>query len=75
MTLMPAIMAVRRHPTSLLLALPKELAIEIIGHLAVTSEQSMDDLRSLWVTCSSMYHIYGNLTIGRRVALHHADAS
>jgi hypothetical protein len=64
-------MAVRRHPTSLLLALPKELAIEIFGHLATTSERSMDDLRNLRVTCSSMCHICNNLIVGQHVALHH----
>ena len=54
----------------LLMALPTDLAIEIIGHLATTSKQPMDDLRSLWVTCSSMRRICGNPTIGQRVAMH-----
>ena len=62
-------MAARRHPTSLLLALPDELAIEITGHLATTSEHPMDDLYSLRVTCSSMRHISFNPAIGRHVAL------
>ena len=66
----PAIMMARQHPTLLLLALPNKLAIEIIGHLATTSKQPMDDLRSLWVTCSSMRRICGNPTIGQRVAMH-----
>ena len=64
-----AIMAAWRHPTSHLLALPDELAIEIAGHFAVTSERPMDDIRSLRVACSSMRHICGNPTIGRRMAL------
>ena len=54
---------------SMLLALPNELAIEIAGHFAVTSERPMDDIRSLRVACSSMRHICGNPTIGRRMAL------
>jgi hypothetical protein len=63
-------MAARRHPTSLLLALPNELAIEIAHHLAATMEQPMDDLRSLWVTCSSMRRIYSNPIVHQRVTLH-----
>ena len=47
------------------MALPTDLAIEIIGHLTVTSEQPMDDLCSLQVTCSSMRCICGNPAIGR----------
>ena len=66
---MLAIMAVRQHPTSLLLALPDELAIEITGHLAATSERPMDDLHSLRVTYSSMHRICGNPAISQRVAL------
>jgi hypothetical protein len=62
-------MVARWHPTSLLLALPGELAIEIASHLTVTLERPMDNLCSLWVTCSSMHRICGNLAIGRRVAL------
>jgi hypothetical protein len=52
-----------------LLALLGELAIEIASHLTVTSVQPMDDLYSLWVTCSSMHRICDNLAIGRRMAL------
>jgi hypothetical protein len=40
-------MAVRQHPMSLLLVLPNEMAIEIIGHLTATSEWPVDGLRSL----------------------------
>jgi len=53
----------------MLLVLPTELAIEIVGHLATTSVQPMDDLCSLWATCSSMRRICGNPAIGRRMAL------
>jgi len=52
-----------------LMALPTKVQIVIARHLAVTLEWPMDDLRSLWVTCSSMCHIYGNPAIGRHVAL------
>jgi hypothetical protein len=66
---MSAIMVVRWHPTSLLLVLPDELAIEITDHLTATSERPMDDLHSLWATCSSMHCICGNPAVDRRVAL------
>ena len=56
------IMEVRRHLTSLLLALLDELAIELAGHLAANSEQP-------WVTCSSMRRICGNPAIGKGMAL------
>ena len=49
--------------------LPDELAIEIAGHLAMTSEQPMDNLCTLRVTCTSMHYICGNLTIGQRLGL------
>ena len=62
-------MAVRRHPTSRLLALHDKLAIKIASHLAMTSAWPMDDLRSLWATCSSMHRICGNLAVGWCVAL------
>jgi hypothetical protein len=51
------------------MALPTELQIVIVGHLAATSEQPMDDLRSLWATCSSMRRICGDPAVDRRVAL------
>ena len=66
---MTTIMALRWHPTSLLLVLPNERAIKIAGHLAATSKWPMDDLCSLWVTYSSMRHIYGNPTVGRHFSL------
>jgi hypothetical protein len=52
-----------------LMALPTELQIVIAGHLTATSEQPMDDLRSLQATCSTMRHICGDPTIGRHLAL------
>ena len=69
--LTPAIMEVRWHPTSHLLALPDELAIEIVGHLTMTSERPKDDLHSLWTTCLSMCRIYGNPVTSRCMALDH----
>uniref|UniRef100_K3YKZ9 F-box domain-containing protein n=1 Tax=Setaria italica TaxID=4555 RepID=K3YKZ9_SETIT len=61
-------MVPRQHPPSLAV-LPTEVAIEIIGHLAATSEQPMDDLRSLWATCSFMLRMCGDPAVGRHVAL------
>jgi len=53
----------------LLSVLPTDVQIEIAGHLAVTSDRPMDDLHSLWATCSSIYHICGNPTISRCLSL------
>ena len=52
-----------------LTALPIEVQIEIVGHLAATSERPMEDLRSLRATCSSMHGICGDPTIGRHMAV------
>ena len=52
-----------------LTVLPTEVQIMIVGHLAVTSERPMDDLHSLWVTCSSMRRINGDPTVDQRQAL------
>ena len=52
-----------------LTALPTEVQIVIVGHLAATSEQPKDNLHSLWVTCSSMHHICGEPTVYRCLAL------
>jgi hypothetical protein len=49
--------------------LPTEVQIVIAGHLTVTSEWPMDDLRSLWETCSSMHCICNDPAIGWRLAL------
>jgi hypothetical protein len=65
---MLAIMAARRHPTSLM-ALPVEVQIEITNHLAATSERPMDNLCYLWVTCSSMHSIYNDPVVGQCVAM------
>jgi hypothetical protein len=62
-------MAVRQHPTSLLLALPTDMAIDITGYLTATLKRPMDDLRSLQVTCLFMRCICGNRAVGRRVAM------
>ena len=53
-----------------LMVLPTDVQIDIAGHLAATSDQPMNNLHSLWVTYSSMRHIYGNLVVGRCLALH-----
>jgi len=52
-----------------LTALPTEVQIVIVGHLAATSEQPKDNLHSLWATCSSMHHICGEPTVYRCLAL------
>ena len=52
-----------------LTALPTEVQIEIVDHLATTSEWPMNDLHSLQATCSSMRHIYGDPAVGRCLAL------
>jgi hypothetical protein len=62
-------MAARRHPTSLLLALPTDLAIEITDHLATTLERPMDDIHSLWATYSFMHRMCGDPAIGHHVAM------
>ena len=49
--------------------LPIDVQIEIAGHLAMTSDRPMDDLRSLWVTCSSMRRICGDPAVGQHLAL------
>jgi hypothetical protein len=59
----------RQHPTSLLLAIPTDLAIEITDHLAETLKWPMDGLRCLWATYSFMCRFCGDPTIGRRVAM------
>ena len=52
-----------------LTVLPTEVQIVITGHLAVTSERPMDDLRSLLATYLSLYLICGDPTVGRYLAL------
>ena len=51
------------------MALPVVVQIEIAVHLVATSERPMDDLHSLRATCLSMRGIYGDPTVGRRLAL------
>jgi hypothetical protein len=43
-----------------LVVLPTEVNIDIGGHLVVTSEWAMDDLRSLWATYREMRHVCKN---------------
>ena len=52
-----------------LTTLPTDVQIEIAGHLAATSERPMEDLHSLWATCSSMCDIYGDPAVGHCVAV------
>jgi hypothetical protein len=53
----------------LLTALPIEVQIVIMGHLAVILEQSMDDLYNLRAICSSMCRICGDPAVDRCLAL------
>ena len=57
-------MAARRRQPSLLVDLPTELAIRIVGHVAVTLVRPMEDLRSLRVTCHFMHHVCSDLEVG-----------
>ena len=52
-----------------LMALPTDVQIKIAGHLVMTSDWPLDDLRSLWATCSTMRHICGDPADGQRLAL------
>ena len=47
----------------LLTVLPIDVQIEIADHLTATIDRPMDDVHSLWVTCSSMHRICGNPAI------------
>ncbi|RLN24110.1 hypothetical protein C2845_PM07G08950 [Panicum miliaceum] len=66
MSLMPpALMAARQPWLSLMADLPTDVAIQIAGHLAATSEWPMDDLRTLQTTCCSMHLMCRNPEVGR----------
>ncbi|RLN25598.1 hypothetical protein C2845_PM07G10200 [Panicum miliaceum] len=47
--------------------LPTDVAIQITGYLAATSERPMDDLRALRVTCHRMHLMCCNPEVGRRI--------
>ena len=49
--------------------LPMEVLIDIVGHVAMTSFQPMDDLGRLRATCRVMRRACGDPSVGRRVAL------
>ncbi|RLM91810.1 hypothetical protein C2845_PM08G10500 [Panicum miliaceum] len=61
-------MAPRRH-LFLLADLTTNVAVEIAGRLATTSERPMDDLCSLRVSCHLMRRVCGEPQVGRCVAL------
>ncbi|RLM45240.1 hypothetical protein C2845_PMPSC055978 [Panicum miliaceum] len=60
-------MAARQPRLSLMADLPTNVAIQIAGHLASTSERPMDDLRTLRATCRRMNLVCRNPKVGRRV--------
>ncbi|RLM56312.1 hypothetical protein C2845_PM10G12420 [Panicum miliaceum] len=61
-------MVAKRLHSSMLEELPSDVAIKITGHLAVTTERPMDDLRGLRATCRFMRRVCYNLEVGRSVA-------
>jgi hypothetical protein len=61
-------MAAARH-ASLTHALPPDMAVEIAGCVAATSQRPVDDLASLRATCRVMRVACGDRAVGRRVAL------
>jgi hypothetical protein len=61
-------MASREHPRSLA-ELPIELRANIVGRVAATSKQPMDDLRSLRATCKCMLGPCRDRDVGRQLAL------
>jgi hypothetical protein len=61
-------MASREHPRSLA-ELPIELRANIVGRVAATSKQPMDDLRSLCATCKYMLGPCRDRDVGRQLAL------
>jgi hypothetical protein len=52
-----------------LMMLPIDVQIEIASHLVVTSDRPVDDLHSLWSSCSSMHRICIDPAIGRHLSL------
>ncbi|RLN42718.1 hypothetical protein C2845_PM01G43450 [Panicum miliaceum] len=56
------------HPRlSLIADLPTDVAIQIEGHLAATSEWPMDDLRALRATCRRMHLVCRNPEVAWRI--------
>ncbi|RLN27680.1 hypothetical protein C2845_PM05G19480 [Panicum miliaceum] len=56
-----------RQPRLSLADLPTDVAIQIMGNLAATSERPMDDLLALRVTCRRMHLMCRNPKVGRRI--------
>ena len=46
-----------------------ELAMDIAGHIVEQSYAPMDDLASLWATCSFMRRVCGTAEVVRRIPL------
>jgi hypothetical protein len=49
--------------------LPMELAAGITGHIVEQSYAPMDDLASLWATCSFMHRVCDTAKVGWRIPL------
>ena len=64
-----ALIAARRRRPSSLADLPTELAIRIVGHVAVTLVRPMEDLRSLRVTCHFVHRMCSDPEVGWLVSV------
>ena len=49
--------------------LPMEVAIEIGSRIAMATADPMEDLGSLWVTCSQMRRVCGDAVVGQSIPL------
>ena len=65
----PALKAARHRQPSLLVDLPTELAIRIVGHIGVTSMRPIEDLRSLRATCHFMRRVCSDPEVGRFISI------
>ena len=62
-------MVARQRRPSSLADLPTELAIRIVGHVAVTLVRPMEDLRSLRVTCHFVHRMCSDPEVGWLVSV------
>ena len=49
--------------------LPMDVAIEIASHITAAAVDPMEDLGSLWVTCSQMRRVCGDAVVGQSIPL------
>ncbi|XP_072149562.1 F-box protein At1g67340-like [Setaria viridis] len=57
-----------RRPCRSLSDLPIEMVIDIIGHLAATSDNPLEELRRLWATCRLMLSVCDDRAVGVRLS-------